>query len=412
MQQVTTYPSISFKLLAHLEKLLLLSPFIWLMIGVFNVPSGKSVLSKLIPVVAVYCLIRFKGEWRTNFSNPAFKAYSIANAIIFSFVTLQHLIGGEEFSFARTLLTVQIYLTVLPWRNINLRSISAIIAMGGIVVGLGSIYEVHTLNLGRAGSLATNPIPYSAFASIVLLSCLYAFFILPTSRYFSLLYALGTLGAITAIIFSGTRGAWLAMIIIFIMLTIPMVRSLNKKNLLITLVTGSFAIGVGVYITSDIIVKRYQETKTEFELMSHTTMDTSIGMRFQMWERGISYIKQHPIIGMSTNGYLSQAKLDENDDLISTNAIVYIKAHFHNQYIDTLVRTGLIGLFILLAWMLVPVWLLHNNKNYQLRNWVLACFIIMLIAGITDVPFHHTHIVYLYSMLMGIILLTNKKTMH
>lgn len=408
MRQVTTYPSISFKLLAHLEKLFLLSPFIWLMIGVFNVPSGKSVLSKLIPVVAVYCLIRFKGEWRTNFSNPAFKAYSIANAVIFTFVALHHLIGGEEFSFARTLLTVQIYLTVLPWRNINLRSISAIIAMGGIVVGLGSIYEVHTLNLGRAGSLATNPIPYSAFASIVLLSCLYAFFILPTSRYFSLLYALGTLGAITAIIFSGTRGAWLAMIIIFIMLTIPMVRSLNKKNLLITLVTGSFAIGVGVYITSDIIVKRYQETKTEFELMSHTTMDTSIGQRFQAWERGRSYIYQHPIMGTGTSNYHEKIAQDKQNGFISPSAVEITHAHFHNQYIDTLVRTGILGMLILLAWALFPVWLLHKNHCYQLRNWALAIAIIILIAGLTDVPFHHTHIVYLYSMLMGIILLANK----
>lgn len=408
MQSATTRSPFNFKPLAYLEQLFLLSPFIWLMIGVFSVPGGKSILSKLIPLVAVYCLVRFRGEWRINFSNPAFKAYSIANAIIFIFVALHHLIGGEEFSFARTLLTVQIYLTVLPWRNISLRSITAIIAIGGIAVGISAIYEIEVLNLSRAGLFAINPIPYSAFASIILLSCLYAFFIVPTNRYSSTLYTLGSLGSITAIILSGTRGAWLAVIVILLMLVLPLVRTLTAKKLVLALIAGSIFIGVGIYAANDILMKRYQETQSEFNNIKNNNMSTSVGMRFQMWERGLSYIEEHPIMGMGTNNYISQTEQDKQNGLITVGTVVHIQAHFHNQYIDTLIRTGVIGLIILLAWILLPAWLLHKNKNYQLRNWALSCVIIILIAGITDVPFHHTHIVYLYSMLMGIMLLANK----
>lgn len=408
MQQATTRSPFNLKPLAYLEQLFLLSPFIWLMVGVFSVPGGKSILSKLIPLVAVYCLIRFRGEWRINFNNPAFKAYSMANAIIFAFVALHHLIGGEEFSFARTLLTVQIYLTVLPWRNISLRFITAIIAIGGIVVGLDSIYEVDVLNLKRAGFLAINPIPYSAFASIVLLSCLYAFFILPTNRYFSVLYTLGSLGSITAIILSGTRGAWVAMIVIFLMLLVLIARKLPLKSMMLTLLASSLILGIGTYFSSDLLVKRYQVTYSEFNSIANNKMDSSIGKRIQAWQRGIVYIKAVPIIGLGTMGYKEKIAQDNKQGLITNNAVKITDAHFHNQYIDTLVRTGAIGLTILLAWILLPTWLLHSNKNYQLRNWSLVTAIIILIAGLTDVPFHHTHIVYLYSMLMGIILLANK----
>ena len=410
MQQATTRSPFNLKPLAYLEQLFLLSPFIWLMVGVFSVPGGKSILSKLIPLVAVYCLFRFKGEWRINFSNPAFKVYSIANAIIFLFVALHHLIGGEEFSFARTLLTVQIYLTVLPWRNISLRYITIIISLGGIAVGLGAIYEVNILHLERAGFLAINPIPYSAFASIVLLSCLYAFFILPINKTLTTLYTLGSIGAITAIILSGTRGAWIALIVILLMLLLPLARALTKKKLVFTLVVGSIVLSIGGYITTDMILKRYQETKAEFSDIASNTMDTSIGKRIQAWERGVAYIYKHPILGTGTDKYKEKLSQDKELGLISANAAIITQAHFHNQYIDTLVRTGAIGLFFLLFWIMIPAWILHKQKSHKLRNWVFYSTIIMLMAGLTDVPFHHTHIIYLYSMLIGTILLVNKRT--
>ncbi|MBM7456308.1 O-antigen ligase [Oceanisphaera litoralis] len=389
----------------QLETLFLLSPVIWLMVGVFNVPDGKSALSRLIPVVAVYCLFRFKGEWRKNLAQPGFKTFSQANAILFVLFSLQHLLDGETFSFARTLLLVQLYLTLLPWRNIKLHHLSAITALGAILTGAGSVYEVMVLHTGRAGALASNPIPYATFASVLLISCLFFLFTFNTGKRLGALYFAGVVGATTAIIFSGTRGAWLAVILTLLMLIVPLVRRATPKALLTTLVAGSLLASGSLYALGNKLEIRYQQTSAEFASIASNNMNTSIGIRLQLWQRGWSYIMQSPLLGTGTAGYLKKIEQDKNAGLITPIAAPVSGSHFHNQYIDTLVRTGALGLVVLLTWMLLPAWLLHKHKNRKLRNGALASATIVLIAGLTDVPFHHTHIIYFYSILMGIMLL-------
>lgn len=392
-----------------LENLFLLSPFIWLMIGVFNVPDGKSLLSRLIPVVAFYCLFRFQGEWRKNLAIPGFKVFSLANITLFVLFSLQHLLGGETFSFARILLLVQLYLTVLPWRKISMSHLSAILALGAVLTGAGSVYEVMILNLGRAGALASNPIPYATFASVLLISCLFFLFIFNAGKRLSALYIAGVVGATTAIIFSGTRGAWLAVLVTLLMLALPLARRATPKTLLATLFAGCLLASGSIYALGDKLESRYQQTSTEFASIANNNMNTSIGIRLQLWQRGWNYIMQSPLLGTGTTGYLQKIEQDDNAGLVTPSVLPISHSHFHNQYIDTLVRTGALGLFTLLSWMLLPAWLLHKQGHGSLRNWALAGAAIVLIAGLTDVPFHHTHIIYFYSMLMGVILLTARE---
>lgn len=393
----------SFRLL--IEQLFLLSPFIWLMVGVFSIPGGKSVLSSLIPLVAVYCLVRFKGEWRTNLNNPAFKTFSVANVIIFLFFALHHLLNGEEFGFARTLLTVQLYLTLLPWQRITQRHLWALLILGGIAVGVSALYEVLVLDIPRAGYLAFNPIPYATYAAVLCLSCLVLPLIIRSNLLWTLTSLLGVAGASIAVILSGTRGIWLAIIVIIILVAIQLIRQTSLKKLALVATVSILLLGMSLTAFSNKLTLRYQQTVAEYNHMAHKNMDTSIGIRLQLWQRGLSYIKQGPIWGTGTQQYLANLQQDKAAGLISATAAPLGDAHFHNQFIDTLVRTGGVGLTILLVWMFIPAWSLHKQKHYQQRNWALACGIVMLIGGLTDVPFHHTHLVYFYSMLMGAMLL-------
>lgn len=405
-----TYTSFSFRPLAYLEQLFILSPFIWLMSGVFSLPGGKSVLSKLIPLVAVYCIVRFKGQWRINLNNSAFKTLNITNTVVFVFVTLHHLLNGEDFSFARTLLTVQLYLTLLPWQRITQRQLWLLLIFGGIAIGGSALYEVLVLKIPRAGSLAFNAIPYATYAAVLCLSCLLLPLTIPSNFRWITASILGAIGAGTAILLSGTRGIWLALIVIIIMVGIQSLRKTNFKNMLLVMLISAVVISAGLTTVSNKINHRYQQTLAEYNHMAQHDMDTSIGIRLQLWQQGLSYIKQHPIFGTGTKQYLVNLKQDEQARLISPIAASLGDAHFHNQFIDTLVRTGGVGLIVLLVWMFIPAWALHKQQYYPQRNWALACGIVILIGGLTDVPFHHTHLIYFYSMLMGAIILTSVKT--
>lgn len=408
MKKEETYLQRKLNFFINLENLALLSPFIWLMVGVFNIPDGKSVLSKLIIILAIYCLIRFRGEYKINLNNPTFKALSLFNIIIFSYIGLQNIFNDESFRFARTLFYTQVYLTVLPWHRINFRLISFIITVGAMFVGIGAIYETSVLQLTRAGYNAVNPIPYANYAAILCITCMYFLFIFKNRILLKIFYFLGILSSLTAILLSGTRGVWISSIIILAVLIIEVLKITTKKNILTSLIIILIVISGGAFTASDIIIKRYQETNLEFNKIANENMNSSIGIRLQLWERGLSYIKENPILGTGTKKYLDQIEEDKKVGLITPVAAPLARDHFHNQFIDTLVRTGFIGLALLIVWIFLPVWLHNRDKKYLLRNWAMASGIIMLIGGLTDVPFLHAQIVYFYSMLMGITLLTNK----
>lgn len=398
---------VKYLIISNVEMFFLTSPFVWAMFGVFNFPDGKSFLSRLIPVVVLYCLFRFKGEWRNNLRKYTFRIFSVANIILFIYFTLQHIIYNETFSFARTLLLVQIYLSVLPWRKVKISNLTVVIAVAGIATGVSAIYEIVFLNISRAGYLASNPIPYATFSAILLVSCLFFLLTLKSTKWVNFVYSIGALGAMVAIVLSGTRGIWLAVLVTLLLLIVPLLRQATPKTIITTVAAVLLITSSSFYAIGDKLTMRYQQTIAEFNKMTNNNMDTSIGIRLQLWERGWSYIKESPLLGASTSGYLQKIVEDKNSGLITYTAAPLANAHFHNQYIDTLVRTGIIGLFFILSWILLPVWLSYK-KQLQLKNWVLACTAIILVAGLTDVPFHHTHVIYTYTMLMGVILIKSE----
>ncbi|MHA6964793.1 O-antigen ligase family protein [Zobellella denitrificans] len=394
-------------ILVQIERLFLLSPLIWTLLGIFNVPGGKAVLSRLIPVVVVYCLVRFKGQWRLNLARPEFKRFALLSGLLLLFLTAQHLVRGEPFSFARTLLTVLLYLLVVPWQQFTLFSLTRLCALAGIIVGAGAWYEVAITGFRRAGELAINPIPYATFGAIILLSCLCALLSSSTVNHRDkVLYLLGACGAIAAVILSGTRGIWLGVLVALVSTAIISIPRWKKKAAVFTIIGSILLVGAGAYSLDDRIYTRYQQTQAELKQITGDNLNTSIGIRLQLWERGLDYVGQSPLLGKGTEQYLSQIKMDTEQGKITPIAAPLAHAHFHNQYIDTLVRTGLVGLLLLLAWAALPAKQLFSSHSTLARNISISVLSLMLVAGLTDVPFHHTHLVYVYSLLLGVLLLT------
>ncbi|OXS14594.1 hypothetical protein CGX12_13470 [Zobellella denitrificans] len=393
--------------LAQMERLFLLSPLIWTLLGIFNVPGGKAVLSRLIPVVVVYCLVRFKGQWRLNLARPEFKRFAVISGLLLLFLTAQHLLRGESLSFARTLLAVLLYLLVVPWQRFTLFTLTRLCALGGIAIGTGAVYEVMFRNVFRAGMLAVNPIPYATFGAIILLSCLCALLSSSTVNHRDkALYLLGACGAITAVILSGTRGIWLGVLVALVITALISIPRWKKKAAVFTIIGTILLAGAGAYTLDDRVYTRYLQTQAELKKITADNLNTSIGIRLQLWERGLDYFGQSPLLGTGSRHYPALIKKDVEDGKITKRAAPLADAHFHNQYIDTLVRTGLVGLLLLLAWAALPAKQLFSNHGTLARNISISVFSLMLVAGLTDVPFHHTHLVYVYGLLLGVLLLT------
>ncbi|WP_445397460.1 O-antigen ligase family protein [Zobellella sp. An-6] len=384
----------------------MLSPLIWTLLGIFNVPGGKAVLSRLIPLVVVYCLVRFKGQWRLNLARPEFKRFAVISGLLLLFLTIQHLMRGESFSFTRTLLAVLLYLLVVPWQQFTLSTLTRLCALSGMVVGAGAVYEVMLRGISRAGTLAANPIPYATFAAIILLACLCA--LLSSSTVSSrdrALYFLGATGAIIAVILSGTRGIWLGVLVALVITAIISMSRWKTRAAIFTMIGVIVLAGASTYTLDDRVYNRYKQTLAELRQITADNLNTSIGIRLQLWERGLDYVGQAPLLGIGSQHYPDLIEEDVVEGDITARAAPLADVHFHNQYIDTLVRTGLAGLLLLLAWTALPATQLFTKHGTLARNISTSTLSLILVAGLTDVPFHHTHLVYVYSLLLGILLL-------
>lgn len=387
------------------ENLFLLSPLIWLCIATFNFPDAKSVLSRLIPIVVAYCLFQFKGEWKKNLKNKNFVTFTLVSVAAFLFFTAQHLVRGETFSFSRTLLLSYLYLVFVPWQRFTLNHLFTILALGGISMGIGSVVETQILQISSRAGYAFNPIPYSTFAATILMACLLNLLMpLEKSRTEKALLIAGILGAELAVILSGTRGVWLALIATFILLAFIKLPAVRRKNII---VAAMFILSIGFAGTltlSQDSGSRYDQTSAELDAISKKNMDTSIGIRLQLWMRGWEYIQQSPLLGLGTEGYFSEIQKDKNSGEITKKAAPLADAHFHNQYIDTMVRAGAMGLIILLSWMNISA-IKSIHLAMPTSSVIVATALIFIFAGATDVPFHHSHLVYAYTLITGLLLI-------
>ena len=377
---------------------------------IFNVEGTKSWMSRLIVLVAIYCLIRFRGEFYKKLDYKPFKFFLFTSIPILIYLSLLHVIYDESVSFPRTLLSSLIYLSFLPVKEMRLNRILEIISLGGIVTGGVAIYEVFILAEGRAGNIAVNAIPYATYCAVLLLTCVSGILFLKHDNKFRLvIFCLGALGSCIGLILSQTRGLWIASFIPLILLLSFYVKInlklLSIRSLLLFIICIS---SLGLFF-KDTFYQRYDKTVDEVNLIlfsGQEMVDSSIGVRLQLWRVGLSHSVDNLVFGVGSIKDKELTKRDYKEGKITKTAYHYYRAHYHNQYIDILVKYGVVGFFFFSLYIIAPIFSSYKIKNKKNFIYVFSITLVIIISGGADVPFHHTHVVYLHSLLVGGLILS------
>ncbi len=96
-----------------------------------------------------------------------------------------------------------------------------------------------------------------------------------------------------------------------------------------------------------------------------------------------------------------------------TNPGAAIQPHLHNQYLDLLARYGIVGTLIILLFCLALIFNVKNSAFEYIGNPLVNSMLMMLIfAGLTDVPLHHTHLIYLLTILCGLLIRFSERGMN
>lgn len=169
------------------------------------------------------------------------------------------------------------------------------------------------------------------------------------------LLVLGFLAGVGGSILSGSRGGWLALPICVVIFALLRAKRLGYRSailsisLLLVLTTGAFI------LPHSPVRERTETAIKEFQISNKNPriVDTSVGERLQMWSSALKLSTIQPLFGLGRTGYLAEKVELTSEGKLTRNITDYTNAH--NDYIDALVKRGIIGLLCLLALLLVPL---------------------------------------------------------
>ena len=224
------------------------------------------------------------------------------------------------------------------------------VPMACVINGLYAIFQVWGLGLERAGGV-TNAIVFSEITMMltVLGVCLYP--LMPGPRRFRLpLVVVGTVLGIYGCLLSGSRGSWIAGLVMGAML-IHQHRANRRIGLAYLAYLGGVLSLAWIPSVRDRLEAAFFGVRTWAEL-GHVR--TPVGVRLEAWRASLQELFwEAPLLGQGYQGFRpALARLSEQG--LVEKGLTWV-AHAHNEWVQVLVEHGLLGVLALLV-LYLGVW--------------------------------------------------------
>lgn len=179
----------------------------------------------------------------------------------------------------------------------------------------------------------------------------------------------------TALLFNGTRGVWLATLIL-----IPAVILIYTRNKIksLAVILAMLAVAGGIFFVTPNLHERFS-TITDMHAQSNSE-------RLLMWRSAINMFEDNPIFGV---GY-GQYKFAYQNEYIAAEARERFQEHAHNNFLQMLAECGIVGAaaFIFLwgyfSYLSLKIWFKEKNIAGLLFFCVLWG---MMLHGLTEFNF-------------------------
>ncbi len=331
--------------------------------------------------------------------------FAIFGFYFFSILLSSTLSGWSDSSYHR-LGTEMKYLVFFPfylyirqypsaWRGIILA-----IPLGGIVLGLEAIYETYFSGVGYAKGIY-GPIIYGDLA--VLLGMFSLLFGLTNRNKFWIgVNLLAAVLAMLAVIYSGSRNAWLAAIISLAILPFLIGSRTTFWRMSSGYIAALVVIIIMIISTPSSIISRFGIAENEFSryfqhnssLNDEQIYGTSVGVRLEMWRAALLITKNNPLVGVGP-GNMGLAMNALVEKKMAPQAIYRDPTirgiHVHNAYFEIMGTQGMVGFIALLLMLFYPLYVFIRNKNYDRRIASLGIIFTsgFMIFSLTEIPFIH-----------------------
>lgn len=328
---------------------------------------------------------------------------------------------------SRTLLAIPVLFVLLRYPP-KIRVVSIGIIVGAILSGIsGLIYYIkfpqfnrafqglpESFGIWHAWSKSFMAIQSGDMAvSLGIFSLVGAMYYYRQRKYIFVFFALlGCMLGITASILSGTRGGWICIPVLLIVLI-----ALNWKYIKFNFIISFFiAVCVASFIGGKPI---YQKLQGGFQninvdlLQYNKEKNTSAGIRIELWKDALYTFKGKPLLGVGITDR-TKLRIEHKQKKLISVPDDFNDTHAHNQFLEAISVRGLLGLGALLSLFLWPLWVFlkrlrfaksHLEKEASIRQETVCqlgiCHILLVMGYcLTQSWFEHNSGIVFYSIVL------------
>lgn len=376
---------------------LLALPFVYAFTAMWWIPEGDKYVPGLVTLsLLTYVVTR---GWRYSRKDAA-GLWDVCLVVLWLSVLYGALIYfsvGDSWTELRPSVFSVIYLSVLRGLDFNTRLFKSVVAVSALGLAMLSIAQWQLFDSNRVSGFL-NPIPFATGLGALFLACLLiAANESSTSRKVALYGLSGVL--FFCLFLTGTRGIVFPVVLVIIFVLGRYAFSTGQGHVL-RVCTGAGALVVIAFMAlTSVFESRFVSTLQEIERIEQGDYGSSFGLRIQMWQAAIEIIRDNPL-GMGDH-HVDKVREMHEAGVVSEALVRMGPYHYHNQYLDVIVKRGVLGLVFLLFILIFPVFLAARYGEGSMREvLVVSVVILFATAGLTDVPFRHPHTIYLFYFLI------------
>jgi len=350
------------------------------------VPSGYSYGSMLLAVAG---LTLFLGSW-LRLRSLAFKRPSLganerivlwAMALFFLSWLLELVLDGQTSRSLDKPLRIVYAILALLWllrHPVRPAFFWGGLAAGAIASGGVAMWQFFVLGMGRAQGY-TNAIQFGNIALLLGMLCLagvgWAAQRTGQRGVWMGVLLTGFVCGLLASLLSGSRGGWVSLPFVLLLVLFSYRSQLSKRVWLGFSVLLVAALAAAHFMAGNVVQSRFQEARSEVSnYFQKNVVHTSVGLRLEMWKAGALAVQDAPLLGHGERGMWRDIKARVEQGELHAGILEF--GHLHNDYVDIAGRRGLIGLVLLLALYLLPLWrfcgALGRAAPVQARPYALA----------------------------------------
>ena len=270
------------------------------------------------------------------------------------------------------------------------------LAVGAVGAACFSGYQALGLGLRAGGYL--HPIQFGNIALLLGVLCMVRALITLKPTWMNALMWIGFACGIAASVWSQTRGGWVAIVLIFFWILMHATQDwtwLRKITTVFVLMASIAILGVQLGL-SKVIQSRVSDAIVETVAFIETNnQDSPVGSRLAMWRFAVHHIGDAPLLGIGKQGWIALRDQGIANGELSAVFISQL-THLHNEYLDAVIKRGLIGLSFLLVLYLGPMVFFFrpylNAINVEVKSLAMVGMVIPMMFmdfGLTQVFLSH-----------------------